>query len=274
MVVITITDDFDLQKITDSGQAFRIFSFGDGTYRFITGQNILYIRPGGKDSYDISCDEDVWKDVWFPYFHLNRSYQDVRKQIGVRDKYLQAAADHGMGIRILKQDPWEMIITFIISQQKTIPSIKKCVEELSVRYGTAIKTEREVIYAFPTPLQLSKATEEELRECKLGYRVPYIMDAAAQISGGVINLEELEGYSDKKIFEALKQIKGVGDKVSNCICLFAYGRTRLAPIDTWIKKVIDKEYKGKNPFTRYKDAAGIMQQYIFYYALSHKQDFQ
>lgn len=271
--MITITDDFDLQKIADSGQAFRICNFEDGTYRFITGTNILYIRPNGKETFDISCNEEVWNDIWFPYFHLNRSYRDVRNRIGVRDKYLQAAANSGKGIRILKQDPWEMIITFIISQQKTIPSIKKCVEELSVRYGTALKTERELIYAFPTPLQLAKATEEELRECKLGYRVPYIMDAADKISTGMINLKELESRSDKKVFETLKQIKGVGDKVSNCICLFAYGRTRLAPVDTWIKKVIDKEYKGKNPFPRYKDAAGIMQQYIFYYALSHKQDF-
>ena len=270
--MIIITDDFDLQKIADSGQAFRIFTFEDGTYRFITGQNILYIRQNDKDTYDISCGEEVWNDIWFPYFHLNRSYYEVRNLIGVRDKYLQAAANNGKGIRILKQDPWEMIITFIISQQKTIPSIKKCVEELSIRYGTKITTEREVIHAFPTPLQLAKATEEELRECKLGYRVSYIMDAAAKISTGMIKLEELESHSDKKIFETLKQIKGVGDKVSNCICLFAYGRTRLAPVDTWIKKVIDKEYKGKNPFPRYKDAAGIMQQYIFYYALSHKQE--
>ena len=165
-----------------------------------------------------------------------------------------------------------MIITFIISQQKTIPSIKSCVEELSQRYGTLLTGEREKIYAFPTAVQLEKATEEELRECKLGYRAPYIVDAAEKISSGSIDLDDLYHRSDKKTFETLKMISGVGDKVSNCICLFAYGRTRLAPVDTWIKKVIDQEYKGKNPFPRYKNAAGIMQQYIFFYALNHKKE--
>lgn len=118
------------------------------------------------------------------------------------------------------------------------------------------------------------ATEENLREYKLGYRAPYIMDAIRQVQGKQIDLYGLASRSDRKLFETLKQIAGVGDKVANCICLFAYGRTRLAPVDTWIKKVIDQKYKGKNPFPKYKDGAGIMQQYIFYYAQTHKEEFQ
>ena len=271
-MLVTITDDFDLKKIAASGQCFRVKEFEDGLFRFITGNHILYIKKCEEQLYEISCSSTEWEEIWFYYFHLDRSYEEVRGRIGVRDKYLRKASEEGRGIRILKQDPWEMVITFIISQQKTIPSIKSCVEALCLNYGDKITTAYEEIYTFPTAEQLSSATIEELREYKLGYRAPYIADAANKISSSKVDLQDLYTRSDKKVFETLKLISGVGDKVSNCICLFAYGRTRLAPVDTWIKKVIDREYKGKNPFPRYKDAAGIMQQYIFYYALTHKKE--
>lgn len=271
-MIIIIEDDFDLRKIADSGQCFRVKEFDNSMFRFITRDQVLYIRPLEANQYEINCSKETWETSWYPYFHLDRSYREVRNRIGVRDKYLQAASQEGQGIRILKQDPWEMIVTFIISQQKTIPSIKACVESLSSHYGTKIVTPYEELYTFPTAHQLSVATEDDLREHKLGYRAPYLVDATDKISNRSIDLKDLYARSDKKVFETLKQISGVGDKVSNCICLFAYGRTRLAPIDTWIKKVIDQEYKGKNPFPKYRDAAGIMQQYIFYYALTHKKD--
>ena len=270
-MIITVNDDFDLKKIAHSGQCFRVKEFENGMFRFITGEQVLYIRPLGAENYEISCSRETWEQIWYPYFHLDRNYKEVRSRIRVRDKYLQTASLEGQGIRILKQDPWEMIVTFIISQQKTIPSIQTCVETLCSHYGTKTLTPSEELYIFPEAHQLSVATEEDLRRHKLGYRAPYLVDATAKVSSGEINLKELYGRSDKKVFETLKQISGIGDKVSNCICLFAYGRTRLAPIDTWIKKVINQEYKGKNPFPKYKDAAGIMQQYIFYYALTHKK---
>ncbi|MBR3607783.1 MAG: DNA-3-methyladenine glycosylase 2 family protein [Lachnospiraceae bacterium] len=271
-MIIRIEDDFNLRKIADSGQCFRVREFDNGMFRFITKDRVVYIRPLDEENYEISCSQEEWDSLWHPYFHLDRSYSQVRSRIGVRDKYLQAASKEGLGIRILKQDPWEMIITFIISQQKTIPSIKACVEALSSHYGNKIVTAYEEVYTFPTAHELTAATEEDLRNHKLGYRAPYLVDAAAKVSEGIIDLQDLYLRSDKKVFETLKQISGVGDKVSNCICLFAYGRTRLAPVDTWIKKVIEQEYKGKNPFPKYKDAAGIMQQYIFYYALTHKKE--
>lgn len=270
---ITINDDFNLAKIAASGQCFRVKELEDGSFRFITGNHVLNIKELAASasneaepniavsedkkpvhekviskSFEVDCSREAWDRVWHPYFDLDRSYQQVREQIKVRDKYLLLASHNGLGIRILRQDPWEMLITFIISQQKSIPAIKAAVETLSVKYGTRLELSQETLYSFPTPDQLAAATEEELRECKLGYRAPYLIDA-------------------------VKQVAGVGDKVSNCICLFAYGRTRLAPVDTWIKKVIDQKYKGKNPFPKYKNNAGIMQQYIFYYAQTHKQEF-
>lgn len=294
---ITIEDDFDLQKIADSGQCFRVKCFNDDTYRFITGENVLYIRKADRNTpephtigntttepdrniqketenrYEISCTEEVWNRVWYPYFDLGRSYREVRERIKSRDKYMLAAAENGLGIRILRQEPWEMLITFIISQQKTIPAIKNAVETLCKNYGTKLTAIHEEIYCFPSATQLSGVTEELLREYKLGYRAPYVLDAINKVHHQDIDLYTIASYTDRKLFEALKQVSGVGDKVSNCICLFAYGRTRLAPVDTWIKKVIDQKYKGKNPFPKYRDAAGIMQQYIFYYAQTHKGEF-
>lgn len=270
---ITIRDDFDLQKIADSGQCFRVKEFAENTYRFITGTHILYIQKLEDTLYEISCDMSTWEQVWYPYFDLSRNYAEIRTRIKVRDRYLQAAAEAGCGIRVLRQDPWEMLITFIISQQKTIPAIKNCVETLCKNHGTLLPSSYEELYSFPTSEQLLGVTDELLRDYKLGYRAPYLLDAIHMVAAGKLDPSSLASLSDRKLLESLKQVNGVGDKVANCICLFAYGRTRLAPVDTWIKKVIDQKYRGKNPFPRYGDAAGIMQQYIFYYAQTHKSEF-
>jgi N-glycosylase/DNA lyase len=142
---------------------------------------------------------------------------------------------------------------------------------LSERFGTPVETEYEKINLFPTPEQLRVATGDDYKECKLGYRVSYALDAVSAVNENRLDLEALYGYEDGELFDTLKTVKGVGDKVSNCICLFAYGRTAMAPVDTWIAKVIDEHYKGVNPFPAYGEVAGIMQQYAFYHAQIHKK---
>ncbi len=271
-MVITITDDFDLEKIANSGQNFRSRLFKDGTYRFITRENILYIKKISETEWDVSCSELEWQDIWIPYFDLERSYKQIRKKWR-NDEFLRKASDEGAGIRVLQQDAWEMIVTFIISQRKSIPAIKRCVESLCKLYGKEIQTEREKLYTFPTPESIRSAEENELASCGLGYRLSYIQDAAAKIAGKEQLLEQWNELQDAELLAALKSIKGVGDKVANCIMLFAYGRTASAPVDTWINKVIEKKYNGINPFPAYGDTAGIAQQYIFYYSISHKNEF-
>ena len=162
------------------------------------------------------------------------------------------------------------MISFIISQRKSIPSIKACVEGIARKYGKPIKTEFETVYRFPTPAELAKATEDELRELKTGYRAPYILDAVRRVNSGELDLKKISLLEDAELIEALKTVNGIGDKVANCIGLFAYGRTGLAPVDTWIRKIMDNYYGGENPFVKYGDAAGIMQQYAFFYAVSTK----
>ena len=257
-MIITITDDFDLYKIAYSGQCFRVKDIDSNTFSFVTQNSRVIIRSLGGNDYDISCSKEEWDNIWHHYFDLDTCYSDIRKAIPKSDKYLTQAAEIGKGIRILNQDKFEMLISFIISQRKSIPAIKSSVEKLCALYGQN--------GFFPTPEALLCGTSEELSSCGLGYRVPYIIDSVKRVALKEIDLDELDLLSDEELFEALKSFKGVGDKVANCAMLFAYHRIGRAPVDTWIQKIIDTEYSGVNPFNSYGKYAGIMQQYMFYSA--------
>lgn len=269
---VCIPDLFDLKKIAGSGQCFRAAELPDGTWRFLTGEQVLYIRKISDGRYEVSCDRDTWTRVWSPYFDLDRDYRAVSGKIPAKDTFLGLAAQAGAGIRILRQDPWETLVTFIISQRKSIPAIRAVVEELSRRYGTEIHTPVETLHAFPTALQMRDVCAEDYMACKAGYRAPYLCDAVAQVLSGRLDLASIAALPDRELIAALEGVRGVGVKVANCVALFAYGRTACAPVDTWIQKVIRREYKGRNPFARYGAEAGIMQQYFFYYAQSHKAE--
>ena len=254
---ITIDDDLDLDKIIDSGQCFRPRKISERTYRFVTGEHAVEIKHDGKQL-SASCSKKEWDSVWHAYFDLDTNYQKIRALIPKDDKYLISAADHGAGIRILRQDKFEMLISFIISQRKSIPAIRTSVERIVDLYGHD--------GFFPKPADMLRATEEELASCGLGYRVPYIRKAVERVAHGEVDLEALDELPDEELFSELKSFAGVGDKVANCVALFAYHRTGRAPVDTWIARVIAEQYGGINPFPRYGNNAGIMQQYMFYQA--------
>lgn len=262
---INIRDDFDLEKITSCGQCFRVRKFDDGTYRFVTGSHILYIRRMGKDRYLVSCSLKEWHEIWKTYFDLTRNYAGLRKSVGGKNDFIQKSMEYGRGLRVLLQDPWEMLITFIISQRKNIPAISKSVETLAQKYGSPVSTVRETVCLFPTPEELSNVSIEELSKCQLGYRAAYVRDAVDKVQSGVLDLKAIAELEDEKLFQGLLQIHGVGKKVANCVCLFGYGRSARVPVDVWISRVIQEECKGQNPFPEFGKDAGIMQQYAFYY---------
>lgn len=264
-MIIEIEDDFDPQKIINSGQCFRAAEISKGEFRFISNYSILYIRKLYNHLFEVSCDQDEWNQVWKQYFDLQTNYSSIRKQISKDDIFLTKAASTGSGIRILRQDPWETLITFIISQRKSIPSIRNCVDLLSTHYGQTIETESEILHLFPTHNVLCELTEAELSICKLGYRIPYIMDAALKVETGTINLQQLSYYNTHDLLNVLMGIHGVGPKIAKCVALFAYGRKEVVPVDTWIKKVIQDEYAGYNKLSDYGAVAGVMQQYAFFY---------
>lgn len=274
-MIVQITDDFDLNKIADSGQCFRVKRFESGMFRFIMQNRVLYISKAADGEYSVSCSSEEWSSVWTSYFDLDRCYQELRKAIPKTDPFLRKAAEEGAGIRLLSQDHWETLISFIISQRKSIPAIKSSVEAICAMFGRAISTPYEIVYTFPTAEELLTAgvTKDDLLGCKVGYRANYILDAISQVAQGTLSLDDLEMCTDDALISNLTGVYGVGKKVANCVCLFSYNRTASAPVDTWIQKVIDKYYEGIDPLCTYGECAGIMQQYIFYYAQKHKREF-
>ena len=262
---VHIEDDFDLEKIADCGQCFRAKEVETGIYRFITNKNVIYIKKLRENTFDVSCDNYEWQSIWENYFDLATDYRSIRREISEVNDYFKDAAQLGAGIRILKQDIFETLISFIISQRKSIPSIKTSVERIAEKYGKPINTIYETVYTFPTLDEMKAASLLQLSTCALGYRAEYIKDAVEKVYEGLVDLEELKSKrDDDQIVEELKKIRGVGNKVANCVALFAYHRVDRVPIDVWIDRVINEDWAGHNFFAKLTHNAGIAQQYVFY----------
>ncbi len=264
-MLVSIQDDFDLEKIAASGQCFRVRRFEDDCYRLMTREHILYIRPELKGQFSVSCEAEEWKKTWWAYFDLDRRYSEIFEQNRDKHPFVHKAMMDGRGLRVLRQDPWEMLVSFIISQRKSIPAISKSVEMLAEKFGHPIDTPRETVFTFPTPRELEQVSSDGLKECGLGYRVRYVLDAIHKAAEGVLDMEALSAYNDAHLLEALQQVDGVGKKVANCVALFGFGRSACAPVDVWISRAIKDECGGQSPFPLFGDNAGIIQQYIFYY---------
>ena len=267
---INITDDFDLKKIVDSGQCFRPKEVEPNVFQFITGKNILYISKRDENIFEVDCSEETWERVWKNYFDLETNYADIRRDIGefaTGKPYEQTmidAVNFGKGIRILRQEPFEVLISFIISQRKNIPAIRSSVEKICERFGRQVGE----VYLFPRMEDMNDLTTEDLEGLGLSYRKEFIIDALASVADGY--LESLGNLPDEELVESLKTIRGVGDKVANCVALFAYHRVNRAPVDVWIKRAIDDDFGGKNIFNQFGTNAGILQQYIFYHKRNKK----
>lgn len=287
MVVIN-DPNFSIPQICDSGQCFRLEPVGNGEYVLQAADRYLKIRTGRREQTEerglgkwedaaenesesqtiLYCTEEEYHSFWETYFDLNVSYRDYLDRIDPEDAYLIRAAAFGSGIRILRQDVWEMIITFILSQQNNIPRIRKMIRELSHSFGEKKEAEDGTFYyGFPTPERLAGVSEDELREMKFGYRSRYICGSAASVADGRFDLASLTGMEYGRAKEELIKLPGIGGKVADCICLFALHHMDAFPVDTHIKSVMDTYYSAGFPFERYRGCAGVMQQYIFYYDL-------
>ena len=239
MIKIQITDDFDLDRIAESGQCFRWHKDAAGTYRIIHNAHCLRIRSLGNKTFALSCSED--------------------------DPFLAAACEYGKGIRILRQDPWEMLTSFIISQNKNIPSIKKCVELLCEAAGQRQENADGSYYVFPTPEEVLSLSDEALAACRLGYRCRYVKAAAMDVAEGRLDLNQLSEAPEPDTIKALTTVCGVGVKVANCVSLFGLHHVDAFPIDVWIRRILKNEYPAGYPKEKYSPYNGIYQQYMFYY---------
>ena len=265
--MITVEEPyFSIPQICRSGQCFRLDPVSEDTYILQAADR--YLRIGTGPVTILYCSEEEYRSFWKNYFDLGVSYGDYLERIDPEDTYLARAAQFGKGIRILRQDVWEMIITFILSQQNNIPRIKKMIRELSRVFGEKKETEDGILYdAFPSPERLAAASEDELRKMKFGYRSRYICGTAAMAAEGKVDLNALADMEYGKAREELMKLPGIGGKVADCICLFALHHLDAFPVDTHIRSVLDAHYSDGFPFERYRGCAGVMQQYIFYYDL-------
>lgn len=282
----------DLEQIAHSGQCFRMtpvfHSFSqsaseESAFQVISRGRILFIRQE-KERIFLDCEEKEFP-FWRSYFDCETDYEAMIASIHPDDTYLKSAAQSGRGIRILRQEPWEMMITFLISQQKTIPNIRALVESLSRHYGTPVlvpNAPETTFFAFPTPEELSRASLDDLLNLKLGYRAKYIHQLCKDALSGKLDFALLEQMDYADAMEYLTGFYGIGKKVANCICLFGLHHIDAFPVDTWIEKILMEHYYKediysalpksrlydtiiRDCFGRYQGYAGVMQQYIFHY---------
>ena len=259
--------DFDLDQIARSGQCFRFRPLGERHYALVAGGRYLEVSQQGQ-TVRFDCPEDEFEAVWRPYFDLDADYGRYKSAVAKRDKYLQSAVAAGGGLRILRQELWETIVCFIISQQNNIARITKCVENLCLLFGeTCYNKSKQVYNAFPSAERLAACTADELAPIRLGYRAKYIVAAARQVASGEVDLDAVRRMDYAHAKAELMRLTGVGVKVAECICLFALHHIDAFPIDTHIRQMLDAHYPKGFPLRRYRGFAGVMQQYTFYYEL-------
>ena len=265
-IVFKDVKDLDLTHIFECGQCFRWVPDGDGAYAGAAGSFAARANFDGRDlTVDASGgDEDFWRR----YFDLDTDYGRIKRELVGSEPLIKPATEYGYGIRILNQDTFEMIISFIISQNNNIPRIRKNIESLCEKYGEPIEGSDR--HAFPLPEALAAADEADLAAMRLGYRGPYIIAAAKKY---------LE-CGCPKCREELLSYYGIGPKVANCIMLFGLRDTEAFPVDTWVKQIMNDMYGfelsdtwGMQAFAREKfgELAGYAQQYLFYYYRDRKQ---
>ena len=285
---------YSLRDTMECGQCFRYEKIErkDGVDEYITVVGNELIRVAQKERgelYFIGMSDDVFESVAVHYFSLMRDLEAVKENVTANtdSAWLKAAADFGSGIAILSQNPWEALLSFIISQNNNIPRIRKIVREISAEYGTNLSIKNDYD-SCPLSLINEKPNEEHCKKCgrcytfptaenvlknpdgllpsKPGFRYGYILDAAEKVASGTVSLEEIMARSSYEYtLEALKSIKGVGDKVASCTALFGFGNLEAFPIDVWMKRAIDTYFDGHLDHTALGPYAGIAQQYIFHY---------
>lgn len=273
--------DFNLKHTFLCGQCFRWDENDDGSFTGIALDRVVKIKASDKYITLFNANLQEFNEIWSNYFDFSRDYGVLKCNIA-KDDIMRAAVDYGWGIRILHQNTWETIISFIISASNNIPRIKGIISRLCELYGNKIEAFGNTYYTFPTPQALKGATESDLAPIRSGFRAKYIVDAVNAVFDGRLNLNEFPNMSTQEIKQRLLGINGIGNKVADCILLFGCGRFDVFPVDTWIKKAMNSLYPDECARCRdvrtageeyFGENCGLAQQYLFYYARENKLNF-
>lgn len=275
-VILEGVADFEPKHIFECGQCFRWTKEENGSYTGVAKGKILNVHRDNDKIYLNNTNLEEFNSIWYNYFDLGTNYTEIKNKLKNMDEYLNKACEFGWGIRILQQDGWEMLISFIISSNNRIPMIQKAIENLSREYGKYIGNYNgKDYYAFPTPEELNKASQEEIRSCQTGFRDKYIKSTTENV---VINNENISEYTSLNTEECIKELlkfNGVGPKVADCIALFGMKKYDTFPVDVWVKRVMQEFYVAEDmslpkirtfAIDKFKDLSGFAQQYLFYYA--------
>lgn len=278
--IIENNKTFEPRHIFDCGQCFRWNINEDGSYTGVFGNNVLNIKKDkNKVVFEGICEKDI-KPTVENYFDLNRNYEKIKNELSKIDENMKSSIEYGKGIRILNQDLWETIISFIISANNNIPRIKGIIERLSKKYGSEIIYKGKKYYTFPTAEQLRDVTVEEYRKLGLGFRDIRLYETTKMVLEKEINLEKIRKNPNTiEVKEELLKLSGVGPKVADCILLFSdLKRFEVFPIDVWVRRVMNDLYIKKKDETKvskkqiekiarekFGNLAGLAQQYLFYW---------
>ena len=267
---------FEPVHIFECGQCFRWNKEEDGSYTGVIKNSVINVKKIGNDvEFTGVCDENI-KQICEEYFNLQTNYEAIKEKLSNIDIYLKNSIEYGNGIRILKQDLWETLLSFIISANNNIPRIKTIIERIAKKYGNRIEYRNKMYYTFPTPEMLQNASIDDFRGLGLGFRDVRIYETVQRTLKGEIDLEKLRQEENTEVLrKKLLEIPGVGPKVADCVMLFALNRFVVFPVDVWVKRVISELYFNKKEQTpnvihefaekQYGNLAGLAQQYLFYW---------
>lgn len=274
--IIEGVKDFNTDHIFDCGQCFRWQRQEDGSYIGPAMGRVVKISYADGQLIIDNCGKEDFENIWKKYLDLDTDYGPIKEKLSAEDQIMQAASEYGYGIRILRQDFWETVVSFIISQNNNIPRIKGCIESICEKFGEhAGEYGGKAFFSIPSPSTLASLSSEDLAPCRLGYRAPYLVKMARQfVDRGGPDVVEAELKNAEDPIQALQQFCGIGPKVAACISLFGLGRMDAFPIDVWMRRVMnrlydidEKDVKAMKDYAKkhFGENGGIAQQYLFYY---------
>ena len=276
VVILEGVADFDPKHIFECGQCLRWMAEEDGSYTGVAKGKVINVSRENDTVYIKNSSLKDFNDIWKDYLDLNTDYTKIKNILKNMDEHLEKATEFGWGIRILRQDPWEMIISFIISSNNRIPMIQRAIGNLSRQYGTYIGQYNGVdYYDFPTPEQLNKASIEDIRACSTGFRDKYIKSTTEAVINNNDDVYKYNSLSTEECRKELMKFNGIGPKVCDCIALFGMQKYDTFPVDVWVKRVMQEFYVDDDmslpkmrtyAIDKFGDLSGFAQQYLFYYA--------